>query len=106
GEPIMRAISFTAVILLVAKIAVAQPSALNRVEQSLQSPPAASGVGEPVPGFAGFEPDEEISDGRGVHVKAVRPSTPADKAGLKSGDVIVNVDGRPIPGLDDFERPL
>ncbi len=38
----------------------------------------------------------------GVVIDLVEPGTPADRAGLKRGDVIVAVDGKPISGGDDL----
>jgi hypothetical protein len=57
-------------------------------------------------GYVGFEPDEDIADNKGVHVKGVRPGTPADQSGLKKGDVIVNIDGRQIRNLDDYDAAV
>jgi len=37
-------------------------------------------------------------------VKSVKPDSPADKAGLKAGDVIVKVDGEKVASADDFEQ--
>jgi putative serine protease PepD len=38
--------------------------------------------------------------GAGVYVGAVTPDGPAAKAGLKVGDVIVSIDGKPTPTTD------
>jgi serine protease Do len=38
----------------------------------------------------------------GVLVQQVQPSGPADKAGLKPGDIITTIDGRPIKDGDDL----
>ena len=38
----------------------------------------------------------------GVIISSVTPGFPADKAGLKPGDIIVSIDGRPIKGGDDL----
>ncbi len=38
-----------------------------------------------------------LPDGQGVSVYSVVPGGPADKSGLKAGDVITAIDGRPIP---------
>ncbi|HSG38487.1 MAG TPA: PDZ domain-containing protein, partial [Thermoanaerobaculia bacterium] len=39
----------------------------------------------------------------GVLVASVRPGLPADSAGLKAGDQIVAVDGRPVTGLEEYD---
>jgi carboxyl-terminal processing protease len=41
----------------------------------------------------------EVKDGKPV-VRGVLPDSPASKAGLKAGDVIVEVDGKPTEGVD------
>jgi serine protease Do len=40
---------------------------------------------------------------RGALVGSVEPGSPADKAGIKSGDIILSVDGRPVE--DDVQLP-
>jgi S1-C subfamily serine protease len=42
----------------------------------------------------------------GVLVTDVHPSTPADRAGLEPGDVVIDFDGVVIGGLDDLQREL
>ena len=42
--------------------------------------------------------------GAGVMVQAVEKGTPAEKAGLKSGDVIQKVDGKPVKAIVDIQR--
>jgi carboxyl-terminal processing protease len=49
--------------------------------------------------FAGIGAEIEVKDGE-VVVVAPLDGSPARAAGLRSGDVIVKVDGRPIAGLD------
>jgi len=45
-------------------------------------------------------------DGAGILIREVRSGTAADKAGLKAGDVIVKVDGKPIRTLADLRAEL
>jgi S1-C subfamily serine protease len=45
-------------------------------------------------------------DGTGTLIREVRSGTAADKAGLKAGDVIVKVDGKPIRTLADLRAEL
>ena len=42
----------------------------------------------------------------GVLVQQVQPSGPADKAGLKPGDIITQIDGRPIKDGDDLVNEI
>src|SRR5262249_17997865 len=45
-------------------------------------------------------------DGQGVLVREVMPGTPAEKAGLKAGDVIVRVDGKRVASTEDLRSAL
>jgi S1-C subfamily serine protease len=42
----------------------------------------------------------------GVIVASVERGSPAQKAGLREGDVILSMDGRPVAGVDDLHRLL
>ena len=42
----------------------------------------------------------------GVRVASVEPGSPAEKAGLEEGDVIVSYDGMAVAGIDDVHRLL
>jgi serine protease Do len=45
-------------------------------------------------------------DNSGVLVREVHSGTPAEKAGLKAGDVIIQVDGKPVHSLDELRAQL
>jgi serine protease Do len=45
-------------------------------------------------------------DNSGVLVREVRSGTPADKAGLKAGDVIIKVDGKAVKSLSELREQL
>ncbi len=45
----------------------------------------------------GLEPNQ-----KGVFVEDVQVGTPADKGGLKGGDVIIKMDGKPVEDVSDF----
>ena len=45
-------------------------------------------------------------DGEGILIREVLPGTPADKAGLKAGDVIVRIDGNRVRNADDLRSAL
>lgn len=47
-----------------------------------------------------------ISGGQGVLITSVTEGSPADKAGLKAGDVITQVDGEQIEGAGDLSRAI
>jgi len=42
----------------------------------------------------------------GVVVLSVEPGSPAEKAGLGEGDLIVALEGQPVAGVDDLHRLL
>ncbi|HLH01921.1 MAG TPA: Do family serine endopeptidase [Bryobacteraceae bacterium] len=46
-------------------------------------------------------PQFGLKDAKGALVDQVTPNTPAEKAGLKMGDVIVAIDGKPVNSMDD-----
>jgi serine protease Do len=48
----------------------------------------------PVP--ADVAKDSNLPDGRGALVTTVQPGSPADKAGLQAGDIVVALDGREV----------
>jgi len=45
-------------------------------------------------------------DGEGVLVREVRPGTPAEKAGLKAGDVITKVNGKAVKDLRELRAQI
>lgn len=47
-----------------------------------------------------------VAQGKGVLVREVLPETPADKAGLKAGDVIVRVDEEAVASVGELRRAL
>jgi serine protease Do len=47
-----------------------------------------------------------IADGKGVLVTAVSEDSPAAKAGVKAGDVIISIDGEKVDGAGDLSRGI
>lgn len=47
-----------------------------------------------------------VAENRGVLINNVRENSPADKAGLKAGDVIVEADGKEVKGMSDLMRAV
>jgi len=70
-----------------------------------EAAPAAAGGGGGYGAYFGSIPDfEEIPNG--VRFADVRPGSPADKAGLKPGDILIEFDGQPVKNLYDFTYGL
>jgi serine protease Do len=44
--------------------------------------------------------------GQGLRVRAVYPGSPAEKAGLRPGDLVVSLDGKPVESREDFDTTL
>src|SRR5467141_295085 len=49
---------------------------------------------------------KELGAANGVVIMGVEPGSPAEKAGLKGGDVITHVNGRPIKTGNDLVNPI
>jgi S1-C subfamily serine protease len=88
------------------RIARALSSATELPPYQAQSAPTGSGARSGFRVFLGTVPDYAQTDIRGVKLSGVAPQGPADSAGLRGGDVIVEVDGRPIENLYDYTFAL
>jgi serine protease Do len=49
---------------------------------------------------------QDVEEGKGVQVKDVDDDTPASKAGLKEGDVITQVNGKPVDGVIELRDAI
>jgi len=76
------------------------PQFINVVETH----PAGGGGGGYGPYFGSVPDFGEVKDG--VRFSDVRPGSPAAKAGLKPGDILVQFDSMPIHNLYDFTDAL
>jgi serine protease Do len=47
-----------------------------------------------------------VNEGSGLLINDVRPDSPAARAGLKAGDVIVEIEGKEVKGLGDLMRGI
>ncbi|MBN9243217.1 MAG: trypsin-like peptidase domain-containing protein [Mesorhizobium sp.] len=48
----------------------------------------------------------QVASGTAVRLRSIEPASPAAKAGLKEGDIVVAIDGRAVAGVDDLVRLL
>ena len=46
----------------------------------------------------------KLSEATGVEITRVESDSPADKAGIKTGDVVLQYHGQPVDGIDQFSR--
>jgi hypothetical protein len=96
----------TVVTELAARIATAvarEPAAPRYVK--IEAPQAARPRGAYGPYF-GVVPDFAEPDRPGVRVGGVRPGSPAEKAGVRAGDVLVRFAGVTLRNLEDFTFAL
>jgi serine protease Do len=49
---------------------------------------------------------QDVEEGKGVKVQEVDENSPAAKAGLKEGDVITEVNGKPVDGVDNVRSEI
>jgi aminopeptidase YwaD len=82
--------------------AAATPPAYARVAAPGASSSRAGGYGP----FFGVVPEFGETEGSGVRVGGVRAGSPADKAGVRPGDVIVAFGGLTVRTLEDFTFAL
>jgi len=50
----------------------------------------------------GIMPDFASSDNKGLKVELVLKGKPAEKGGLKNGDIIVGINGKPVTNIQDY----
>ena len=63
-------------------------------------------AGQNVPLHAGSVRRHDLAAAGGVLVQSVEPGGPADRAGLREGDIIVAFDAQSVGGIDDLHRIL
>lgn len=88
-------------------------SALGQLEQRLEgAPPSRPGLSDSPPpaaagtGYLGAVLDDAPAPKKGVVVQSVRPGGPADQGGLRPGDVIVQLESKPVNDLTDVDWVL
>lgn len=68
--------------------------------------PTMAGSSEGSEVYLGSVPDMAASDANGVRLSGVRAGSPAEQGGLRSGDVIVEFDGKPVKDLYQYSNAL
>jgi S1-C subfamily serine protease len=84
---------------------------VKQVESTLQAPGRATGApaaaaAAPMAGYLGANVDDTAERGKGVLITDVKKDAPSDLGGLKVGDTIVEIDGKPCRDLDDLDAVL
>jgi len=69
-------------------------------------PVAAMGPREGSDVYFGSVPDMAAVDAGGMRLTGVRPGSPAEQAGLRDGDVVVEFGGRPVKDLYEYSDAL
>lgn len=80
------------------------PARPQYVKVAAPAPPGGAGGGRGYGAWFGSVPD--FGEVKGVKFADVTPGSPADKAGLKAGDILVEFDGKPVSNLYDFTYAL
>ena len=81
-----------------------RPSRLTFVR--LAAPPQRMGSREGSQTYLGSVPDMSATDVVGMRLMGIRPDSPADKGGLKTGDVIIEFGGTPVKDLYSYTDAL
>ncbi len=81
-----------------------RPDTLTFVRQAppVRAAPAAAGSRP----YLGSVPDMAAGSTPGLRVTGVTPGSPADKGGMKGGDIVVELDGKPVTDLDTYTAAL
>ena len=88
--------------LVLELLQMAERPDLAKVERSTQD----GGGRETLRAYLGTIPDYTSSDVKGVKLSGVRGASPAEKAGLKGGDVVVEFAGQKIANIYDYTYAL
>ncbi|HEY0971779.1 MAG TPA: M20/M25/M40 family metallo-hydrolase [Gemmatimonadales bacterium] len=88
----------------VARDAADRPARLQVIHTAPPAPVASSGSGNAV--YFGSVPDMGASDTPGLRLTGVTPGSPADRAGVKPGDVVVEFGGTKVTDLYTYTDAL
>jgi hypothetical protein len=82
------------------------PVPFTRAAADTAGPPGGEGYGRGTGARFGIVPDFGGEPGKGAKISGTSEGSPAEKAGLKAGDVIVKFAGKTITGLEDLSYAL
>ncbi len=82
------------------------PVPFTRAAADTSGPPGGEGYGGGTGTRFGIVPDFGGEPGRGAKITGASAGSPAEKAGLKAGDVIVRFAGKTVTGLQDLSYAL
>jgi aminopeptidase YwaD len=109
----INADGLVAVARLALRVAASEARSPERLEVVHTPPPPGTGErggeregGRSYGAYLGTIPDFAERAEPGVLLSAVRPSSPAEKAGLAAGDVVIRLAGRPVRNLEDLAYVL
>ncbi len=83
-----------------------RPERLPVIAASQPAPVAGSARTSGGDVYFGSVPDMGAGTGKGMHLSGVTPGSPADKAGIKTGDIIIELGGTPIADLYEYTDAL
>lgn len=81
-----------------------RPSRLTFVKSAPPARRAASSTGSQV--YMGSVPNMSAGSVPGLKLSGVRAGSPADKGGLKAGDIVVELGGKPVTDLQSYSDAL
>ena len=81
-----------------------RPDPLTFVRAVAAAPTSSSRAGTSA--YLGSIPDMGATEVTGVRLSGVRAESPADKAGLKAGDIIIELGGKPVKDLYAYTDAL
>ncbi|NUO96290.1 MAG: M28 family peptidase [Gemmatimonadaceae bacterium] len=81
-----------------------RPAPVTRVRMAARAPAAGGREGSSV--YLGTVPDMSAGDAPGLRLTGVRSGSPADAGGLRAGDVIIALGGRPVKHLYSYSDAL
>lgn len=104
--PLVDAAGAARVLGLVERTARALADAPRRPSVVLAAAPPGTGAGRGYGPYLGTVPEFGGLPVRGVRLAAVRAGSPAETAGLRAGDVIVELDGVAVANLEELSAVL